>query len=99
MYVRIFRIPIQEGKADEFVRIMEEHAPAVGERATGFQGGDVIVDRQHNVVGSITSWATRQDAEAFAASPGRQRITDAIASFATGEPTIEMYEVTFHVPA
>lgn len=98
MYFRIVTIPLQAGKAEEYARIMEQVAGAAATSAQGYQGGNVLVDRQRNIGGTVTFWETREQAETFGSSAGRERVMAALRAIVAGDDHTEIYEVTHHVP-
>lgn len=98
MYARIVTMPLKKGKTEEFDRIMQQQAREVGKRSKGFRGGDVLSDREHDIGGSLTFWDSRGDADSFTGSEGRQSIMSALGDVVAGQPRIEIYEVTLHVP-
>lgn len=78
--------------ADALRRYYVDTIPAASEQS-GFSGGYLLADRGSGRLVSLTKWASEADMLAGAASLSRATATLMEAAGATGQPSIERYEV------
>jgi heme-degrading monooxygenase HmoA len=96
MFARVVSASAQLGKLDEAIAICRS-MESTWQQQKGFQGANLLVDRNTSKIISISTWATRADLDATEASGWYQ---DQVARFArtwVEPPTREIYEVAVQV--
>jgi heme-degrading monooxygenase HmoA len=71
-----------------------EHA---WQQQKGFQGANLLIDRNTGTILSISTWATRADLEATEASGWYREQVAKFAKIWAEPPTREIYEVAVHI--
>ena len=95
MFARVVIGQAPAEKADAVSRIMNDIALARARTSPGFQDGVWLFDRQSGKILAVTVWDTRESLEAaFPASGLLTEVSTALQALgASGQPTIEVYEV------
>ena len=95
MFARVVISQAPADKGDEVGRIMNDLALPHASSSPGFQDGVWLFERQSGKILVVTVWDTRESIEAaFPASGLRSDVSTAMQALgASGQPTIELYEV------
>ena len=91
MYARLATVNVVPGSRPTMEAIAEQLAP-IYRGQKGFKGITFIFDDEGSTYGSLTLWATREDAEA-AQMTGGARGQRATAAIATGPTRVQIFEV------
>ena len=95
MFARVVTGQAPAEKADEVSRIMNDIALARARTSPGFQDGVWLFDRESGKIMAVTVWDTKENIKA--AFPGSGILTEVGIALqelgASGQPTIEVYEV------
>ena len=98
MYTRVVSAHAQLDKLDQGIEITRS-MEAAWQQQQGFQGANLLVDRNTGKILTISTWATRADLEASETSGW---YTEQVARFSktwVAPPTREIFEIAVHVGA
>ena len=98
MYARVVSAHAQLDKLDQGIEITRS-MEAAWQQQKGFQGANLLVDRNTGKILTISTWATRADLEATETSGWYK---EQVAKFATtwiAPPVRDIYDVAVHVEA
>ena len=93
MYARVTTLHVQPGKLGEFTGFMRDAGSPTLKQQPGFQGLLVLTDPKTERAMTIALWANKADIEASAAASYTPVVIAKLASFVTGLPVREDYEV------
>ena len=93
MYARVTTIQMDPSRIDEAVRQLEENDVPRFKEMSGFKGFTLLVDRDGGKGVGTSYWASREDMDASEEAVRSAREDAARTGGATGEPTVERFEV------
>ena len=96
MYARVVSTHAQLDKLDEGIDICRSIEP-VWQQQKGFQGANLLINRNNGKILSISTWATRADLDATEASGWYREQVAKFAKIWTEPPVREVYEVAVHI--
>jgi heme-degrading monooxygenase HmoA len=98
MFARVVSAQAQLNKLDEAIEICQSMEPA-WQQQKGFQGANLLVNRNTGNILSISNWATRADLDATEASGWYQEQVARFSKTWVAPPTREVYEIAVHIGA
>jgi heme-degrading monooxygenase HmoA len=98
MYARVVSAHAQLDKLDQGIEITRS-MEAAWQQQKGFQGANLLVDRNTGKILTISTWATRADLEATETSGWYQEQVAKFAKTWVEPPVREIFEVAVHVGA
>ena len=98
MYARVVSAHAQLDKLDQGIEITRS-MEAAWQQQQGFQGANLLVDRNTGKILTISTWATRADLEASETSGWYQEQVAKFAKTWVEPPVREIFEVAVHVGA
>jgi pentatricopeptide repeat protein len=96
MFTRVVSAHAQLNKLDEVVEIFQS-MEATWQQQKGFQGANLLVNRNTGTILSISIWATRADLEATEASGWYQEQVAKFSKTWVEPPTREIFEIAVHI--
>lgn len=96
MYARVVSVDCQLDKIDQGINIVRSMEP-LWQQQKGFQGANLLVERNTGKVLSISNWETRADLEATEASGWYQEQVAKFAMIWVAPPVREIYEVAVQI--
>ena len=93
MYARVTPVPVEPGKLDETVSIIQESVTPVMEEQAGYRGALLLADPDKNIVTSITLWETVADLTESQFNAEYQEQISQLSNLVAGPPTTEKHEV------
>ena len=96
MFTRVVSAQAQLDKLDEAINICQAMEPS-WQQQKGFQGADLLVDRNTGQVLILSSWETHADLEATEASGWYQEQVAKFAATWVAPPVRHVYEAVLHV--
>jgi heme-degrading monooxygenase HmoA len=98
VYTRVVTAHAQLDKLDQGIEITRS-MEAAWQQQKGFQGANLLVDRNTGKILTISTWATRADLEATETSGWYQEQVAKFAKTWVEPPVREIFEVAVHVGA
>ena len=98
MYARVVAAHAQLDKLDQGIEITRSMA-AAWQQQQGFQGANLLVDRNTGKILTISTWATRADLEASETSGWYKEQVARFSKTWVAPPTREIFEIAVHVGA
>ena len=98
MYARVVSAHAQLDKLDQVIEIFRS-MEFTWQQQKGFQGADLLVERNTGKIPSISTWATQADLEATEKSGWYQEQVAKFAATWIAPPAREICEVAAHVDA
>lgn len=95
MYARITSVPIQPGKTEAAIKLIQDSVAPVLQHQAGFKGWYLLTDSVKNKIMSITLWETEADLKEGQFSPAYQEQIAKLSSLAAGPPAIEQYNISY----
>jgi heme-degrading monooxygenase HmoA len=96
MYARVVSAQAQLNKLDEAIEICQSMEPA-WQQQKGFQGANLLVNRNTGNILSISTWATRADLDATEASGWYQEQVARFSKTWVAPPTREIFEIAVDI--
>lgn len=96
MYARVVSARAQLNKLDEAIEICQSMEPA-WQQQKGFQGANLLVNRNTGNILSISTWATRADLDATEASGWYQEQVAKFSKTWVEPPAREIFEIAAHI--
>jgi heme-degrading monooxygenase HmoA len=96
MYARVVSAQAQLNKLDEAIEICQSMEPA-WQQQKGFQGANVLVNRDTSTILSISTWATRADLDATEASGWYQEQVARFSKTWVAPPNRDIFEIAVHI--
>jgi quinol monooxygenase YgiN len=93
VYARVTTVPIEPGKLDEAVSIIQTSVTAVMEKQAGYGGALLLANPDKNIVTSITLWETVAELTESQFSAAYQDRIAQLSDLVAGPPATETYEV------
>ncbi len=93
MYARVTTVPIEPGKLDEAVSIIQKSVTTVMEKQAGYKGALLLANPDKNVVTSITLWDTVAALTESQFNAAYQERISQLSDLVAGPPATETYEV------
>lgn len=93
LYARVTTVPVEPGKLDDTVSIIQESVTPVMEKQAGYRGALLLANPDKNVVTSITLWETVADLTGSQFNATYQDRISQLSDLVTDPPTTETYEV------
>lgn len=94
MYARVLWGKLKLGKWDEYERHYRESVLPVNQTMKGYRGRRLLRNLQNPDEGiTVSFWDTKEDMEAYSASPERQTIAKAAEALYTGEYWVKEFEI------
>ena len=98
MYARVVSAHAQLDKLDQGIAITRS-MEAAWQQQQGFQGANLLVDRNTGKILTISTWATRTDLEASETSGWYKEQVARFSKTWLAPPTREIFEIAVHVGA
>jgi heme-degrading monooxygenase HmoA len=98
MYARVVSAQAQMNKLDEAIEIVRSMEPA-WQQQKGFQGANLLVNRDTGNIHSISTWATHADLEATETSGWYQEQVARFSKTWAAPPIREIFEVAVNIGA
>ena len=98
MYARVVSTHAQLDKLDQGIEITRS-MEAAWQQQQGFQGANLLVDRNTGKILTISTWATRADLEASETSGWYKEQVARFSKTWVAQPTREIFEIAVHVGA
>jgi quinol monooxygenase YgiN len=96
MYARVVSAQAQSNKLDHAIEICQSMEPA-WQQQKGFQGANLLVNRETGTILSISTWASRADLEATEASGWYQEQVAKFSKIWVQPPVREIFEIAVHI--
>ena len=96
MYARVVSAQAQLNKLDEAIEICRS-METTWQQQKGFQGANLLVNRDSGNIISISTWATRADLDATEASGWYQEQVAKFSKTWVEPPTREVFEIAVHI--
>ena len=93
LYARVTTVPVEPGKLDDTVSIIQESVTPVMEKQAGYRGALLLANPDKNVVTSITLWETTADLTGSQFNAAYQDQISQLSELVAGPPMTETYEV------
>jgi len=96
MYCMIARNQMKPGQVDAVVKALEKDFEPVMKKSPGFRGAYMLAGPKGEYTGLVL-WASRADADAYVASPEREKALAGVADKLEGPMKMEFGEVRWAV--
>ncbi len=96
MYARVVSAHAQLNKLDEAIAICQSMEPA-WQQQKGFQGANLLINRETGAILSISTWATRTDLDATEASGWYQEQVARFSKTWVEQPVREIFEIAVNI--
>ena len=97
MHVDIVTIPIQPGKMDEIGRFIQDVSSVVFRQQQGFKTSYILRGSDPDKMTLISLWEEKANSDAWVNSEAYREYVGKAASFMTGPPAADGYEVVFEI--
>lgn len=98
MYARVTTVPVQPGKTDEGIRVIESLTPQLRD-IKGLVSWQMFIDRTANTALVVALYETLADLEAGTALFRQTLANPSVAAILAGPPSVAVYEVAVQVAA